>query len=185
LFRQRLGHLETDEIMVLLRGITIFRNLDGVEPEFCFQVSRLALAYRTDLPYFARSFGYSMEAISAVCVGGIDYIASVVAFGSSDPPSLAAQNSEHWRMPGFNNSAIAEKHVYTTRQARIKAAHHPHYVNAFESLRTIFFKKWRVLNCIFVWPRNTKRIPAAGVPACWRIWMIIGDFAIADHKVMR
>ena len=38
-----LGHLESNEIVVLLRGITILRDLDCVEPKFCFQVRRFIL----------------------------------------------------------------------------------------------------------------------------------------------
>ena len=41
--QQGFGHLESDEIVVLLRRITILRDLHGVEPGLYFQMRRLVL----------------------------------------------------------------------------------------------------------------------------------------------
>ena len=41
--QQGLGHLESDEIVVLLRGVTILRDLHRVESELCFQMCGLVL----------------------------------------------------------------------------------------------------------------------------------------------
>ena len=43
---QGLRNLEADEIVVLLRGVPILRNLHGVEAELCFQVRRPVLRVR-------------------------------------------------------------------------------------------------------------------------------------------
>ena len=42
--QQWFGHLESNEIVVLLRRITIFCDLHGVEPEFGFQCAVLSWA---------------------------------------------------------------------------------------------------------------------------------------------
>ena len=42
-FQQGLGHLESDEVVVLLRGIAIFRDLHGIKAELRFQVRGLVL----------------------------------------------------------------------------------------------------------------------------------------------
>jgi hypothetical protein len=58
--QQGLGHFESDEIVVLLRGVTILRDLHRVEPDSVFKCAVLSCAYRTDLPNLARSLGYSI-----------------------------------------------------------------------------------------------------------------------------
>jgi hypothetical protein len=48
--QERLGNLEADKVVILLRGVAVLRDLNGVETEL----------YRTDLPNLARSLGYSI-----------------------------------------------------------------------------------------------------------------------------
>jgi hypothetical protein len=56
-FQQGFGHLKADEIVVLLRSVPILRDLDSVEAEFCFQVSRLVLGIADGLAIFRAEFG--------------------------------------------------------------------------------------------------------------------------------
>ncbi len=101
------------------------------------------------------------------------------------PGSFAAHRAEHWRVPGFQDLAIAQVHVDAARQARIKAAHRAHDVDAFEFIRPVLLEDRRVLHRIFVRTRSSVNVARVGIPASRRIRMIVGDLAVANHDVMR
>src|SRR5262245_880580 len=81
--------------------------------------------------------------------------------------------------------ALTQIHMDATGQARIKTAHYTHNVDAFEILRAILLEDWRVLYRIFVGTRSPIDVTWAGIPGSWWIRMVIGNFSILNHHVMR
>ena len=81
--------------------------------------------------------------------------------------------------------AVAQIHVYAARQARIKAAHRAHDVDALEFVRPVLFEDRRILHRIFVRTRRSVDVARIGVPRRRRIRMIVRDLAVANHHVVR
>src|SRR5277367_1159007 len=93
--------------------------------------------------------------------------------------------TKHRRVPRLQNLAVAQIHVHAARQARIKAAHGAHDVDALELVRPVLLKDWRVLHRVFVGTRRSINVPRIGVPRRRRIRMVVCDFSIANHYVVR
>src|SRR5215472_6160671 len=104
-------------------------------------------------------------------------------------PSLRSSKSrmcsEYRRVVRLEHLAIAEIHVHATRQARIETADRSHNVDALEFVRAVFLKDRCVLHSIFVGSGSAVNIARVGVPRSRRIGMIVRDFSIANHHVMR
>src|SRR5215813_10937614 len=75
--------------------------------------------------------------------------------------------------------------MHAARQAWIEAAHGSHDVYALEIVRPVLLEDRCALHSVFIWPRRAVEIARTGVPRRRRIRMIVGDFAVADHDVMR
>ena len=86
---------------------------------------------------------------------------------------------------GFQHLAVAEVHVYSAGQAGIKTAHSTHDVDALERVWPIFLEDRRVLHRILIRPWSAVAITRIGIPRSWRIGVIVGDFVIPDHDMMR
>src|SRR6266853_223005 len=55
--QQRLGHLEADEIVILLGRVAILRDLHHVESEFCLQMRGVVLRIPDEIAVFRPQFG--------------------------------------------------------------------------------------------------------------------------------
>jgi len=55
--QQRLGHLEADEIVILLGRVAILRDLHYVESEFCLQMCGVVLRIPDEIAVFRPQFG--------------------------------------------------------------------------------------------------------------------------------
>ena len=85
----------------------------------------------------------------------------------------------------LHNFTVAQVHMNSAREAGIKAANCPHDVDSFKFVRTVFFEDRCVLNRILVRTGCTVDIPRIRIPASRWIRVIIGDFAVSNHQVMR
>ena len=86
---------------------------------------------------------------------------------------------------GHRLSYRSQVHVNAARKTRIKTTNRSHNIDAFEVFRAVLFKDWRVLHRIFIWSRRAIDIARIGIPRRRRIRMIVCDFAVANHHVMR
>src|ERR1700720_4208882 len=85
----------------------------------------------------------------------------------------------------FEQLSVAQIHVYSARQARVKTPHRPHNVDALELVWAIFLENWGVLHGILVRPWCSRDVARIRVPGRRRVWMVVRDFAVANDYVMR
>src|SRR5579885_3374931 len=92
--------------------------------------------------------------------------------------------AENRRMPRLKDLSVAEIHVDAAGQARIETPHCAHDVNPLEIGRAVLFENRRVLHGIFVRSGRAVNVARRSIPWCWRIRMVIGDLAVANHHMM-
>ena len=85
----------------------------------------------------------------------------------------------------FDRLIVAQIHMDTARQTWIETAHRAHNVDALERVRAVLFMNRRILHRIFIWARRAVNIARVTVPRSRRPRMVVCDFAVADHHVMR
>src|SRR5580692_12459079 len=88
-------------------------------------------------------------------------------------------------MMRFQHLSVSKVHVHTTRQARIETPQGAHDVYTLEFVRPVFLEDRRVLYRIFVGSRRSIDVARIRVPRRWWVWMVICDFAVANHDVVR
>src|SRR5260370_25125450 len=88
-------------------------------------------------------------------------------------------------MPLLDHLTVADIHVNTARQARVKTADRPHHVDSLEVLRPVLFKDRLPLDGVLVRPWRSVVIARTGVPRGWRIGMIVCDLPVANDHMMR
>src|SRR5713101_5987368 len=77
-------------------------------------------------------------------------------------------------------------HMHAAWQARTETPHRAHDVDTLELVaRGILFKDRCILDGVFVRSRGAIDVSRVRIPRCWRIGMIVRDFAVANHHVMR
>src|SRR5215469_11658300 len=103
---------------------------------------------------------------------------------SNGTEAISPLVAEHRRVPRLEDLAVAKVHVNTTGQARVKTAHGAHDIDAFEFVGSVLFEDWRVLDGVFIRTRCAIDVARIGVPRRWRVGMVIGDLAIANHHVV-
>src|SRR5579863_4734012 len=93
--------------------------------------------------------------------------------------------AEHRRVMRFQHLSIGQIHVHATWQTRIEAAYRAHNVNPLELVRAVFLEDRRVLYRIFVGTRCSVDVAGIRVPRRRWIRMVICNFTVAYHDVVR
>ena len=93
--------------------------------------------------------------------------------------------AKHWRVVRFQCFAISQVHVNTAGQAGVKTPHRAHDINAFELVWSVLLEDRSILYRVFVWTRRAVDVTRIGVPGRGRIWMLISNFSVANHNMMR
>src|SRR2546430_6490945 len=74
--------------------------------------------------------------------------------------------------------------MHAARQARVEAAHRPHYVDTFEFILPVLLEDRLPLDGVFVRTRSAVAITRTRVPGRRRVGMIVRDLALPnDHMV--
>src|SRR2546421_5170755 len=88
--------------------------------------------------------------------------------------------SKGWQMARLEDPPVAEIHMHAARQAWIEAADGAHNVDAFKRVESIFLEQWGILDGVLEGAGGAERIAWTGIPGCRRIWMVVGDDAVAN-----
>src|SRR5580704_7749103 len=113
-----------------------------------------------------------------------DVASYVSTIGAAFLPALRLK-AKHRGMMCLQHLSVAQIHMHPARQARIETAHRAHDIDPLKFIRAVLLEDWGVLHRVFVRSRRAVNVAWIRIPGRRRIRMVVGDFALFDHDMVR